>query len=320
MATPALKHSGVIRPPEQADPCVDLTGSGGEFLGGWFNLRAGTVIVVDPNRAADPGTMGSAHLREKADSYPVVRPKLPPIDRSVRDLASRADRTLGNTQSNSLDIPWLRAMPKLDQLSTSIMELIPLIGAGIAHFTSETFKALLLEENSYQREFERAYSLLGTIHGPFASTKGRETEFALWRQHGREAAQFLVRRIKSEKNLETLNRVAEDLAVIGRGSIREIRAALLAIPSPEQAATLLTALGWINPDQADSQDQPQLIPIIERYLMRNSDAHVREAAAMATRILPRSVSTRMLAMAAAKETDAGVREAIEDELSEQEQR
>jgi hypothetical protein len=160
-------------------------------------------------------------------------------------------------------------------------------------------------------EAEQRFRGLGNWKNAAAPEAARE----FWRTAGVEGIEWLVRRLRSERHVEVLHDAAALLADLGRGSIGPVLEELVSDPAPDQALALLRALGWLG----ESRDRPTLegaqgeLTLAE--WLQHGDPDIREAAARAMRLLRPERATHWLSMRQCVEPDAGVREAIDDELA-----
>jgi hypothetical protein len=163
-------------------------------------------------------------------------------------------------------------------------------------------------------EFEEQYQRIGWWKGPLGGYQVQQEVRAFWVGAGRQGAQWLGQRLRSETHPELLDGAAAVLADIGTPGIPVILAELELGAGREPTRALLKALGWMS-----RQRQPPvvagLVSLVQGYLS-HEDPDVREAAVHATAILPDADAARLLTAALRAEHDAGVREILQDEISE----
>ncbi len=162
--------------------------------------------------------------------------------------------------------------------------------------------------------FEEEYSRL------LQKAKGRldnDSRIAMrrfWTSSGEVGAEWLVSRLNEEFDLEAQDASASILADIGLASTRPILRQLKRAKLPrEQAAALLKAIGWIPLTHRRGAAR-RLYRLLPQYLA-HQDPETREAAAMATRCLPRRIALELLNGALARETVPAVFQLVEAELS-----
>lgn len=168
-------------------------------------------------------------------------------------------------------------------------------------------------------KLEPIYGDLGRRRGSPAEIEAREARRRIWHDVGWWAAWWLAQRLRTERDVEVLADAASALADIGREAVdpvvRELRRAWPDGPA-EQVEALLDALRWLPADDAAS------IEVVDSVLaqwLRHDDADLRERALAATRALPAEQACRLLRAALEAETDAGLRDLINDEIATREE-
>jgi hypothetical protein len=164
-------------------------------------------------------------------------------------------------------------------------------------------------------EAEARYQALGAWKGPAAAKDVQRAAKEFWIGAGAAGARWLVARLHDEAVVDTLHAVGSMLADLGDLAIGPIVVGLLGAPSPDQALTLLKALGW----QGESDRRPRLegaeFELILAERLQDEDPDMREAAACAMRLLSPQRALRWLEHRLRNEPDAEVRRTIEEELS-----
>jgi hypothetical protein len=165
------------------------------------------------------------------------------------------------------------------------------------------------------RAFEQEYARIGNTRGAYSDPRGRDSIRKFWISSDREGAEWLATRIRREHDLDVLDSVANLLADIGAPSVVPILACLEGRwTSHDQTATLLKAIGWIR-----IPHRRRLVGRLRRLLRQfcdHQESEIREAAAMATRCMPRRIALELLNGALASETVESVREVVEEEIAE----
>jgi hypothetical protein len=162
---------------------------------------------------------------------------------------------------------------------------------------------------------EAHYQPLGRWKGPLAAKEVQHAAKDFWLGAGAAGARWLVGRLHDEVVLDALHAVGSLLADLGDVAIGPIVEGLLGDPSPDQALTLLKALGW----QGETDRRPRLegaeAELILAERLQDEDPDMREAAACAMRLLRPPRAIRWLEHRLRNEPDAEVRRTIEEELS-----
>jgi hypothetical protein len=159
-------------------------------------------------------------------------------------------------------------------------------------------------------EAERQFRGLGDWKHPEAGRAARE----YWFGTGTQGIEWLVRRLRSETNVEVLHDSAALLTDLSRESIGPIIQELEHDPAPDQALALLRALGWLGDSHERLILEGAQGELILADLLQHDDPDIREAAACAMRLLRPERAAHWLRRRGRVEPDASVRAAIEDEL------
>jgi hypothetical protein len=130
---------------------------------------------------------------------------------------------------------------------------------------------------------ERLFQGLGNWKHPETGQAARD----YWFGAGAQAIGWLVRRLRSERNVEVLHDAAALLADLGRASIGPIIEELDHDPAPDQALALLRALGWLGDSHERLTLEGAQGELILADLLQHDDPDIREAAACAMRLLRR---------------------------------
>jgi hypothetical protein len=162
-----------------------------------------------------------------------------------------------------------------------------------------------------EEEAESHYQALGDWKGPKAD-RGAARRY--WLSQGVNGACWLVRRLRTETDVETLHAAGSllaDLGEIGVGPIMEELGDSLVV---DQSLALLKALAWLG----ESHDHPTVegaqAELILAHCLQDDDSDMREAAAGAMRLLPPERAIRWLNPRLRVETNEDVKRAIQDVL------
>jgi hypothetical protein len=163
-------------------------------------------------------------------------------------------------------------------------------------------------------EFEEQYQRIGWWKGPLGRQHVQQDVRAFWVGAGQVGARWLGQRLRNETHPEILDAAAAILADTGDPGIPAIVGELQVGTGREPTRALLKALGWMSCERHPPV-VAELVSLVQRYLSHD-DPDVREAAVHATAILPDADAARLLTTALRTEQDAGVREVLQDEISE----
>jgi predicted HTH domain antitoxin len=159
---------------------------------------------------------------------------------------------------------------------------------------------------------ERHYKAMRSWKQPEA---GRREARVFWISSEEEGARWLARRLRDESQVEALHAAVSTLTAMGEVAIGPAVEALSDDPSPDQALTLLKALGWIG----ESGTHPTLggaqAELVLADFLQHDDPDIRESAAYAMRLLRPERAERWLNHRLRDEKSPEVVEAIEGELS-----
>jgi hypothetical protein len=160
---------------------------------------------------------------------------------------------------------------------------------------------------------EEAYGLIGWWKGPDPLHEARVKGQVFWKQGGEKRIRWLTRRLRSERNIETLQGAASLLADCGPLVIGPILDELSLASVGDNGLALLGALSYLKP--ADGLPyKHRLHTTIQRYL-KHDLLELREAAVKATAILPAASARDCLREALSREHHPVVRETLEDALA-----
>lgn len=161
---------------------------------------------------------------------------------------------------------------------------------------------------------EAAYRRLGARKGPHANPSAWHDAKCFWRETGTDGAEWLVRRLRTERRVEVLDDAANVLAEIGEPGIAPVLDGLEGSKARPQEEALLTALRWLRLPPASS-----LVGRAESLLARLSesdDVDLAVLACLATRALGRERAIPFLERVEQETAEDEVREAARAELDE----
>lgn len=140
------------------------------------------------------------------------------------------------------------------------------------------------EKIKREREFAIAYEALADRRGVNATPSGRTQTRKLWLDAGPDAAEWLIKRIKTETHPDMIAGVAETITEMGAMALpialRELERHEDAKPEFE---ALIEALAWMDPPVQPEQ-LSQINQIIDRYL-ESPQLECKLAAVQLTRLL-----------------------------------
>jgi hypothetical protein len=163
-------------------------------------------------------------------------------------------------------------------------------------------------------EAERHYLALGNWKNP-ESVRRAARDF--WVASGGEGIRWFVGRLRDEVQVEAIHAASSLLTRFGEAAIGPAVEGLANDPTPDQALALLNALGSLGEAESSPTLEGALAELVLADFLQHDDPDLREAAAEATRLLPPERAVHWLTHRLRDEADAGVREAIELELSRQ---
>jgi hypothetical protein len=134
--------------------------------------------------------------------------------------------------------------------------------------------------------FEVFYRRINHYKGPDASPEAHAEIRMFWNNSGREGVQFLVDKLVDETHLELIEGVMNHLADIGPPSIRPIMEVLTSGRSRYNTECFLKTLGYIGSERGTDGVPPRDLAELIMKFFDHDFCDVREAAAMATQILP----------------------------------
>lgn len=159
------------------------------------------------------------------------------------------------------------------------------------------------------------YERIGWWKGSNAEHITKEQIKKFWLDLQERGAVYLVRKTRSESNLDLISGIAFILSQMPSASLPSI---LTELERPgieeEQAETLLKAISWMAPLEA-ALFADRLRVRISHYLNAAS-SDVRDAASAATRALPHDDAVDLLLTRRDNERDPAVRDALDFELEE----
>jgi hypothetical protein len=161
-------------------------------------------------------------------------------------------------------------------------------------------------------EAERHYRALGNWKNP-ESVRRAAREF--WGASGVEGVRWFVGRLRDEVQVEAIHAASSLLARLGEVAIGPAVEELANDPTADQARALLNALGALGEAESRPMLEGALAELVLADFLQHDDPDLREAAALAIRLLPPDRAVHWLTHRLRDETDAAVREAIELELS-----
>jgi hypothetical protein len=161
-------------------------------------------------------------------------------------------------------------------------------------------------------EAERHYLTLGSWKNP-ESVRRAACDF--WGASGNEGIRWFVSRLRDEMQIEAIHAASSLLARLGEVAIGPVVEELANDPAPDQALALLNALGSLGEAESSPVLEGALAELVLADFLQHDDPDLREAAAEATRLLPPDRTVHWLTHRLRDEANAGVRKAIELELS-----
>jgi hypothetical protein len=164
---------------------------------------------------------------------------------------------------------------------------------------------------------EAAYHQIGWWKGPEGSRERRRENQTFWAGVGEKGIRWLVARLRQERNIEVLNAAASLLASLGAVVVTPILDELSMRDLGDNGIALLGALGKISPTIGRS-NFTRLFNTLRRYL-NHPLLELREAAALATAILPADRAVQLLQDAFRAETNSVARETLREEIAERQQ-
>lgn len=160
-------------------------------------------------------------------------------------------------------------------------------------------------------ELERNYQLLGAKFGPDARSDTQARMLEAFRSRGTAAADWLIRRLRTETNAEVLEAAALLLGRIGSAALTPMIRELEAFPHEDLAECLLTAIRFLPSVVGQTE---QRVSAILGLFSRHPDRDVRRSAYRATRSVARRSAIEILRSAARDETDPRLRGLIQELL------
>ena len=164
-------------------------------------------------------------------------------------------------------------------------------------------------------EAEAHYRPLGRLKGDLAAPAVQDAARAFWQSAGEHGARWLSRRLRREVQVETLHAAGSELADLGPVAVVPIVDELGNNPTPDQAWTLLKALGWMGNAPSSPRIDEASVELLLAKFFQHHDADVREAAARAMRLLPPERAGYWLRRQEREEKDREVVLTIEEELT-----
>ncbi len=159
------------------------------------------------------------------------------------------------------------------------------------------------------------YRALGRWKGKLGADDVQAAARDFWIAAGEAGGRWLARRLRWEKDVETLLAVASLLTRLGRAALGSVVEELSEEPAADQMRALLQTLGWLG----ESPEAPTLAEAsteltLARFL-QHRDPDTRESAARAMRLLPPARAAHWLGLRLVEENDPDVAETIREELA-----
>ena len=171
------------------------------------------------------------------------------------------------------------------------------------------------EDDPVKHEFESLYSELAQEYGEAATRESRSSQLQRWCRLGYDGASLLVARIEHDDNDSTLEWASAVLAELSSEAIPPILDSLEITSSKNAAWCLLTALSHSPEGQGESCPTCNRIQSAIKFHLASEDPVLREAAAKATRALPKGLAGEILHGALQAEIIESVRDTIVDEMT-----
>lgn len=171
------------------------------------------------------------------------------------------------------------------------------------------------EDDPVKHEFESLYSELAREYGDAATRESRNRQLQRWCRLGYDGASLLVARIEHEDNDSTLEWASAVLAELSSEAISPILDSLEMTSSKNAAWCLLTALSHSPEGQDEACPTCNRIQSAIQFHLGSEDPVLREAAAKATRALPKGLARELLHGALQAEIIESVRDTIVDEMT-----
>lgn len=196
---------------------------------------------------------------------------------------------------------------------TSVANLFPTLAHYPMAVTNTSYLGQIADDPSSEDvALEAAYQRIGWWKGPQAAREIRVEGQTFWADETR--IRWLVARLRKERNIEILHGAASLLASLGGAIVPPILDELDGQSVGDNGLALLGALGKLPPAIGRCY-QTRLWNSLRRYLKDNRSPELREAAALATALLPVDRATRLLQDSIQAETNPVVRETLEDALA-----
>lgn len=171
------------------------------------------------------------------------------------------------------------------------------------------------EDDPVRHEFESLYSELAREYGGAATRESRNRQLQRWCRLGYDGASLLVARIEHENNDSALEWAAAVLAKLSSEAISPILDSLEITSSENAAWCLLTALSHSPKGEVESCPTCNRIQSAIKLHLSSADPIRREAAAKATRALPKGLAGELLHGALQAEIIESVHDTIVDEMT-----
>lgn len=153
-----------------------------------------------------------------------------------------------------------------------------------------------------EQEFDERYAVLGCWRGPYGSREAREDNLRFWADTGTKGAEWLVRRLAEETNVDALSGATEALARIGSAAVPAIidvlESDIYMTRIPDRTEALLRALGRISSSYII--EPRRILRILEQF-SELPDEDLREMAYWAGNCLPADILMSYLHRCVAKE-------------------
>ena len=162
---------------------------------------------------------------------------------------------------------------------------------------------------------ERFYQYLGAWKGPLATPESQQEALAFWRSSGEEGVRWLVERLRNEHHVDAMHGAASLLSDLGAVIVDPIFQELGKAPSGDQAQVLLWALVSLAESEPSIRSEGARPELVLAEFLQHNEPDLRESAAGAMRLLRHERALRWLSQRLRDETNAEVRQTIEDELA-----